>query len=136
MSTVTFTFNIYKGKVKSSRLAYNRREIRDKRPLGRDLDRSWCHLYTSVKLLWSQPMAPKTSATAYECVAAQSMNPWAATKKALHWRGGDTGSCLDPYPMAACPEFHVGCYYFSPCSCIYESFIIKLEPIKSQKYYN
>ena len=23
--------------------------------------------------------------------------------------GGDTSSCLDPYPTAACPEFHVAC---------------------------
>ena len=38
-----------------------------------------------------------------------SMLPWAATKKDLHWCGGDTSSCLGPYTMAACPEFHVGC---------------------------
>ena len=40
----------YKGKVKSSNLAYNRRETRDKWPLGRDPDSSWCHVHTSVKL--------------------------------------------------------------------------------------
>ena len=40
---------LYEGKVKSSSLAYNRRETRDKRPL--DPDRSWCHLHTSVTLL-------------------------------------------------------------------------------------
>ena len=34
-------------------------------------------------LFWSQPMAPLTSAAAYECAAAQSMDPWFATKKAL-----------------------------------------------------
>ena len=42
--------------MKSSSLAYNRRETRDKLPLGRDPDRSWCHHPTSVKLSWSQPM--------------------------------------------------------------------------------
>ena len=48
----------YEGKVKSSSLAYNRRETRDKRPLIRDPDRTWCHLHTNVKLSWSQPMNP------------------------------------------------------------------------------
>ena len=66
-----------------SSLAYNRRESRDKRSLGRDPDRSWSHLRTSVKLLWSQLMAQWVSAAAYECAAAQSMDPCAATKKAL-----------------------------------------------------
>ena len=68
----------YVGKVKSCSLAYNRRETRDKRPLGRVPDRGWCHLHIGVKLFWSQLMAP------YECAATQSMDPWAATKKALH----------------------------------------------------
>ena len=68
----------YEDKVKSYSLAYNQRETGDKRLLGRDLDRSWCHLYTNVKLFCLQPMA------AYECAAAQSMDPWAVTKKALH----------------------------------------------------
>jgi hypothetical protein len=35
------------------------------------------------------------------------MELWAATKKALHYCGGDTSSCPGPYPTAACPEFHV-----------------------------
>ena len=35
---------------KFSDLAYNRCETRDKRPLGRDPDRSWCYFHTSVKL--------------------------------------------------------------------------------------
>ena len=38
---------VYEGKVKSSRL--NLRETQDKRPLGRDPDRNWCHRHTSVK---------------------------------------------------------------------------------------
>ena len=37
-------------------LTYNQRETRDKWPLDRDPDRSWCYLHTSVKLSWSQPM--------------------------------------------------------------------------------
>ena len=44
--------------------------------------RSRCHLYTSLKLFWSQLMAPWTSAAVYECTAALPMNPWTAIKKA------------------------------------------------------
>ena len=61
---------------KVSDLAYNRRETRDNRLLGRDPGRSRCHLHTSLKLFWSRPMSPWTSAAAYECAAAQSMDPW------------------------------------------------------------
>ena len=61
---------------KVSDLAYNQRETQDKRPLCRDL-------HTCVKLFWSQPMAPWSSVAVYECAAAQSMDPWAANKKAL-----------------------------------------------------
>jgi hypothetical protein len=46
---------IYKGKVNSSSLAYNRRDTRDKGPLGRDPDRSWCKLHTRVKLFGRSP---------------------------------------------------------------------------------
>jgi hypothetical protein len=60
---------------KVSDLAYNKWETRDKRLLGRDPDRSRCHLHTSLKLFSSRPMAPWTSATAYERVVAQSMDP-------------------------------------------------------------
>ena len=52
---------MYEDKVKSSRASL--RETRDKRPLDRDPDRSWCHGHSSVKLFWS---------AAYECAAAQS----------------------------------------------------------------
>ena len=45
---------IYEGKVKSSRPSL--RETRDKRPLGRGPDRSWCHSHTSVQLSWSKSM--------------------------------------------------------------------------------
>jgi hypothetical protein len=40
----------YEDKVKSSSLACNQRENRNKRSLGRDTDRIWRHLHTSVKL--------------------------------------------------------------------------------------
>ena len=47
-------------------LAYNRRGTRDKRSLGRDTDRSWCHRHTTniIKLFWSQSLAPWASAAA------------------------------------------------------------------------
>jgi hypothetical protein len=48
------------------------------------------------------------SSLVYKCAAAQSMDPWAVIKKALHLYGGDTSSSLGLYPTAACPEFHVG----------------------------
>ena len=46
----------YDGKVKSSQPRL--RETLDKRPLGWDLDRSWCHRHTTsmIKLFWSQLM--------------------------------------------------------------------------------
>ena len=52
-------------------------------------------------------MAPWTLAAAYECATSRSMDPWAATKKALQYCGGDTSSCPGPFPMVACVEFHV-----------------------------
>ena len=58
-------YKIYvQWKVESSRP--NLRETRDKRPLSRDPDRSWCHRHTTsmIKLYWSQPMAPWASAAA------------------------------------------------------------------------
>ena len=77
------------AKFKVIDLVYNRREIWDP-------DRGWCHRHSSVKLFWLQPMAPLTS-----------RDPLTATKKALHQCGGENSSCSGPYPMAACPEFHV-----------------------------
>ena len=55
-------------KVKSSSLAYNRRETRDRRLLSRDPGWSRCHLHSTIKLFWSQPMAPWISAAAYEWI--------------------------------------------------------------------
>ena len=49
----------YQGKLKTSRPSL--RETRDKRTLGRDPDRSWCHSHTSVKLSWSKLMSPWTT---------------------------------------------------------------------------
>ena len=92
--------------MKSSSLAYNRHETRDKRPLGRD-SRSWCHNHTSVKLSYSQPMDPWTERRNTRMLPKMCMEPWAATKQALHQCGGNTSSCPDTYPMAACAEFHV-----------------------------
>ena len=57
--------DLYEGKVKISRPSLC--ETRDKRPLGWESDRSWCHCHTNVKLFWSQPMAPRSSGVAYEC---------------------------------------------------------------------
>ena len=54
----------YEGKMKSARRSL--RKTRDKLPLGRDPDRSCCHLHTNVKLSWSQPM-----------------DTWVVTKKTL-----------------------------------------------------
>ena len=98
-----------RGREKVLGLAYSRREARDRRLLSRDPDRSWCHSHTMsmIKLFWSQPMAPWTSAAAYECAAAQSMEPWAATKEPLSYsqRGGDTSSCPVPSQRPFLPNF-------------------------------
>ena len=59
------------------------RETRDKRPLGRDPDRSWCHCHTSAKLSLSQPMDPWTE-WQHTRMLPMSMETWAATKKSLH----------------------------------------------------
>ena len=50
---------LYEGKVKSSQPS-----------LRETQERSWFHRHISVKLFWSQPMAPLTSAAAYKCAAA------------------------------------------------------------------
>ena len=47
---------VYLGKNLHFTTPYNRRETRVKRPLGKDPNRSWCHLHASVKLSWPQPM--------------------------------------------------------------------------------
>ena len=62
---MTLEWEFYEGKMKSSRTC--QRETRNKRPLGRESDMSWCHRYTTsmIKLFWSQPMGPYASAAAY-----------------------------------------------------------------------
>ena len=99
----------YEGGLKSSSLAYNRRETRDKLPLGKEPDWSRCNLHTRLKLFGSRSMATWISSAAYECAAAQSMHPWTAIKKTSQEGGGDISSCQGPYPTAAYPEFHVRC---------------------------
>ena len=42
-------------------------------------------------------------------LSPMSMEPWAATKRALRQCGDDISPCPGPYSMAACPEFHFGC---------------------------
>ena len=51
----------YEGDLKSSQPSL--RETWDKWPLGRELDRSWCHFHTMsmIKLSWLQPMVPLTT---------------------------------------------------------------------------
>ena len=68
-------YGICEDKVKSSSLAYNRRETRDKRPLGRDPDRSWCHLHTNVKLSLSQLMDTWTERQDTPMLPPMSMEP-------------------------------------------------------------
>jgi hypothetical protein len=70
---VVYSDTIYtRARWKVLGLAYNRCETRDKRPLGKDSDRSWCHRHITsmIKLFWSQPMDPWP----------MSMELWAATK--------------------------------------------------------
>ena len=50
--------------MKSSRPSL--RATRDKRLLGRDPDKSWCHGHImSMMIFWSQPIAPWVSAATY-----------------------------------------------------------------------
>ena len=56
---------IYEGGLKSFQRSLF--ETRDKRLLGRELDRSLCHRHTTsmIKLFWLQPMAPCALGAAY-----------------------------------------------------------------------
>ena len=74
-------FYIYEGKVKISRPSL--RETRDKRLLGRDLNRSWCHCHTSLKLFLSQSMDPWSKRQHSRMLPSISMEPWAAIKQGL-----------------------------------------------------
>ena len=96
--------------MKSSRPGLRIREPRDKRPLGKDTDRSWYHRHnTSIfKLFTWQPVDSWTERQHIRMLLPISMDPWAAIKKVLHYCEGDTSSCPGPYPTAFCPKFHVG----------------------------
>ena len=62
-------------------IAHNWLETRDKRPLGRAPDRSWCHRHTSVKLSWSQPMDPGIERQHTLCCRRCPWNHWLRPKK-------------------------------------------------------
>ena len=80
------------------------RETRNKRLLGRDPDRSWCHRHTCVKLYfpWSQSMNPWTELQHTRMLPPMSMESWAAMS--MESCGGDTSSCPCPYPTGAVPS--------------------------------
>ena len=74
-----------------------------------------------------------------------SMEPWTATKKALHWCGGDISPCPDLYTTAACTEFHVGCRLGSHAASgshgamdcdqeDYHSVVVTLAPFRTATY--
>ena len=93
----------YEGKVESCQP--NLCETRDKRRLGREPDRNWCHCHTCVKLIWLHPMDPWTEWGHTHMLLLMSMGQWAVTKKALHFCGGDTSSFSSLYPAVAFPSF-------------------------------
>ena len=83
---------IYEGKVQSSSLAYNRRESEDRRPLGRDPERSRFHLHIRVNIFslssWPHRVRPGKLFTSVAVTPPPVLVPTLKT---------------------ACPEFHVGC---------------------------
>ena len=98
----------YEGKVRTSSLAYNRCETRDKRPLGRDPDRSWSHLHTSVKLFLVTAYSSMDINDSIGVYYRSVHGPMCFVQKSftLVWRWHQFLS--DSLPTAACPEFHVG----------------------------
>ena len=85
---IDIKIKMYEGTVEIFSLFYSRSETQDKRPLGREQDRSWCHRHTSVKLSWSQPMNLWTERQHTHTLLPMSMEPWAAAKQSftLVWR--------------------------------------------------
>ena len=77
-------------------------ETWDRRPLGRDLDRNWCHCHTSAKHFWSQPMATWKSATAYECAATQSMGISGSVKEFKSVLLQSMWVCCNSVPSPSC----------------------------------
>jgi hypothetical protein len=53
MKAICYELNLLQ--VKSYSLAYNRCETRDKWQLGRDQDKKWCYLHTSVEFFGCSP---------------------------------------------------------------------------------
>ena len=76
---------------------YNPGETRDKRPLGRDPDRSWRHRHSSVKLPWSQYMDPLSERQHTRMLPPMFMKPCATTKK-LYTSGAVTPPRLRSLP--------------------------------------
>ena len=83
-------------------LAYNWCETQDMQPLGRDPDRSWCHRHNSIKLFWSQAMAPWTSAAAYEYVHGAM----GCQKKNLYSSVAVPSAHV---PLGRLSKFHISC---------------------------
>ena len=75
-------------------LAYNWCKTHNKWPLGSDPDRNWYYRHTSVKLFLVTVHDFMDIGSSIRVSAIQSMEPWAATKKALHYCGSDPRSCL------------------------------------------
>ena len=89
-----------------------RLEVNDP-PITADfLDRSYCYILRyNVKLGTSgRRVGAGVTATPVQSFWSQPMAPWTAIKKALPQCGGDTSSYAGPYPTAACPQCHIGCW--------------------------
>ena len=96
-------------------LAYNWRKSRDKRPLGRNQDKSRCHRYaTSTIIFYGSPQIHVLSGNTLICCLRY---PWRYGLRRLMW--GNTSSCPGPYLMAACSQFHVSCTLGWNFSCCY-----------------
>ena len=78
----------------------------DERLLGRDLNRSRCHLHTSSKLFFGH--GPWLHGHRPQHTSVLSLSPWihGLRSRKLHRSVMVTPA---PYSMAACPEFHIGC---------------------------
>ena len=65
LTLCTVYVSMYEGGLKGFRPSLH--ETRDKRPLDRESNRSWCHRHTTtmIKFFWSQLMAPWASGAAY-----------------------------------------------------------------------
>ena len=99
-----FYFSLYEGKVKSSRSCL--RQTGDKRPWGKDPDKSWCHCYTNIKLFWLQRTDPWTERQHNHMMPPISMGcDQESFTLVWQWHQPYLGS----YPTTAWPEFQVSC---------------------------